>query len=273
MRTKKQISFGRTGCLPGEMFPGICQIHDYMIKGAPPSADTGFGVKRCRGLMKLRMYATELGNLTWTNMRIRQYKLIVIIAFCAFTVICMFLPTLLNPTAAVACFLCLLAASAAYYIFDRKRPQFETRAESICQGCKKQFVKAADVGITRVDEDVNQPAGKETTDDEVDTVGQRSEATSFPADKPGYHEMTDMFVNNLPNRLKEMREALDEGNLQDMALKVHELKDLGGFEGSGEFAEKAGALEQAVTENQIEKVRQQLDDMIQLCLKAKSAHR
>jgi len=245
-----------------------------MIKAPPPSADTGFGVKRHRSVMKLRMHATELESSTWTGMRIRQYKLIGIIAFCAFAVICVFLLALLNPVVAVVCFLYLLAASTlAYYIIYKKSPRFEAHKDSICQGCNKQFAKAAVADISRADGTVNQPDAAETSDDEVDTAAQRDEAISLAANEAGFHKMTDMFVNDLPNRLEEMQEALDEGNLQYLAIKVHALKSLDGFAGFGVYTEKAEALEQAVMDNQIDKVRQQLDEMIRLCLKTKSAHR
>jgi len=84
--------------------------------------------------------------------------------------------------------------------------------------------------------------------------------------------MVDMFVNNLPKRLKEMQEALNEGNLQDLAFKVHVLKGLGSSAGFPIYTDKAGALEQAVMNNQIDRVREQLDEMIQLCLKTKLTH-
>jgi len=151
--------------------------------------------------------------------------------------------------------------------------RFEAHTDSICQGCNKQFVKATVVDASRADGVVNQADAKGTSDDEVDTAAQSGEVTSLAADEASYHKMIDMFINDMPNRLKEMQEALQEGNLQDLAFKVHALKSLDGFAGFGVYTEKAEALEQAVMDNQIDKVRQQLDEMIQLCLKAKPAHR
>jgi HPt (histidine-containing phosphotransfer) domain-containing protein len=82
-----------------------------------------------------------------------------------------------------------------------------------------------------------------------------------------------MFVNNLPKRLEEMQEALDEGNLQDLAFKIHALKGLGSFAGFPIYTEKAEVLEQAIMDNQVDKVREQLDEMVRLCLKTKMTHR
>ena len=78
-----------------------------------------------------------------------------------------------------------------------------------------------------------------------------------------------MFVNNLPKRIEEMQEALNETNLQDLAFKVHALKGLGGFAGFPIYTEKAKILEQMICDNQVDKIQEQLDEMVQLCRKTK----
>ena len=177
------------------------------------------------------------------SMRIRQFKLIGIIAFCAVTVVCVSLLAWLDMALAVALVLLLLVGSAvAYHRIDKKKSRFEAYTDFIYQGCNKQFVKAAEVETPR-------------------------------ADDPSYHKMIDIFVNNLPKRLEEMQEALDEGNLQDLAFKIHALKGLGSFAGFPIYTEKARALEQAIIDNQIDRVREQLDEMVRLCLKTKMTHR
>lgn len=201
-------------------------------------------------------------------MRIRQFKLVGVIAFCGVAVICVFLLAWLNMALAVVCFLFLLVVPAvAYYRIDKKRSRLEAHMDFIYQGCNKQFVKAAEVETPRTDEVVNQAVAGGTSDDEVEAC------ETVVADDPSYHKMIDMFVNSLPSRLQEMQEALDEGNLQDLAFKVHALKGLGSFAGFGVYAEKAKTLEQAVMDNQVDKVREQLDEMVQLCLKTKMAQR
>jgi len=201
-------------------------------------------------------------------MRIRQFKLVGVIVFCGVAVICVFLLAWLNMALAVVLFLFLLVVSAvAYYRIDKKRLRFEAHTDSIYQGCNKQFVKAAEVETPRVDEEVEQAVAGGTSDDEVEAP------ETVAADEASYHKMIDMFVNNLPSRLQEMQEALDEGNLQDLAFKVHALKGLGSFAGFGVYTEKAKALEQAVMDNQVDKVREQLDEMVRLCLKTKMAQR
>lgn len=108
---------------------------------------------------------------------------------------------------------------------------------------------------------------------QVEAATRGGEITSFLADDPSYHKMIDMFVNNLPKRLEEMQEALDEGNLQDLAFKIHALKGLGSFAGFPVYTEKARVLERAVMDNEVNKVREQLDEMVRLCLRTKMTHR
>lgn len=206
-------------------------------------------------------------------MRKRQFKLIGVTAFCGVVVICVFLLAWLNMTIAGVCFIFFLITSAAYYIIDKKRSRFQAPSDTICQGCKKQIAKAELVDMSRVDEVFNRPVTAQASDDEVDTATQSGEVVSFSPDEAQYSKMIDMFVNSLPSRLQEIQEALDEGNLQDLAFKVHALNGLGGFTGFGVYTEKAKALEQAVMDNQIDKVREQLDEMVRLCLKTKMTHR
>jgi HPt (histidine-containing phosphotransfer) domain-containing protein len=207
-------------------------------------------------------------------MRIKWFKFVGIIAFYAVGIVCISLLAWLKMVLAAVCFLFLLAVStAAYYRIDKKRSRFKAHKDTIRKGCGKQSVKAEAADISRTDGVVNQAVRAGTSNDEVETDERETEITSFLADDPSYHKMIDMFVNSLPKRLEEMQEALDEGNLQDLTCKVRALKGLGGFAGFSIYAEKAKDIEMAVADNQVDKVRRQLDEMVRLCLKTKPAHR
>lgn len=183
-------------------------------------------------------------------MRIKRFKLIGVIAFCAVTIICVSLLAWLNIALAMVCFLFLFMASAvAYYRVDKKRSQLEAHTA----------LRAADGEISGAEDEI--------------TAAEGGDITSSLADDPSYHKMIDMFVNDLPVRLKEMQEALDEGNLQDLAFKIHALKDMGNYAGFPIYPEETKALEQAVMDNQVDKVRRQLDEMVRLCLKTKLPQR
>ncbi len=107
---------------------------------------------------------------------------------------------------------------------------------------------------------------------QIDTAVHGGHITSFQSDNPDYQKMVKIFVTNLPKRIGEIQEALDKRNLQDLSFKVHTLKGLGGFAGFPIYTEKAKAIEQMICDNQIEKIQEQLDEMVQLCQRTKSTH-
>jgi HPt (histidine-containing phosphotransfer) domain-containing protein len=179
-------------------------------------------------------------------MRKIRLKLIAAIALGTVAFICVSMLVRLDIIPAVACFLFLfLAPVVVSYRVNKKRSQPEAHTE----------LRPADGEISDPEHEITAAAG--------------GDITSSLADDPSYHKMIDMFVNDLPNRLKEMQEALDEGDLQNLALKVHVLKGLGTFAGFPIYTEKAKMLERAVLDNQVDQVRLQLDEMVRLCLKTK----
>jgi CheY-like chemotaxis protein len=107
---------------------------------------------------------------------------------------------------------------------------------------------------------------------QIDIAVHGGHITSFQSDNPDYQKMVKIVVTNLPKRIGEIQEALDKRNLQDLSFKVHTLKGLGGFAGFPIYTEKAKAIEQMICDNQIEKIQEQLDEMVQLCQRTKSTH-
>lgn len=107
---------------------------------------------------------------------------------------------------------------------------------------------------------------------QIDTAVHGGYITSFQSDNPDYQKMVKIFITNLPKRIGEIQEALDKRNLQDLSFKVHTLKGLGGFAGFPIYTEKAKAIEQMICDNQIEKIQEQLDEMVQLCQRTKLTH-
>jgi CheY-like chemotaxis protein/PAS domain-containing protein len=93
--------------------------------------------------------------------------------------------------------------------------------------------------------------------------------TSFLEGDSDYHKTIETFVGNLPNRIEEMRQAMDKHDLKDLAFKVHALKGLGGFAGFAVYTEKAARLEESIHEQDMNKIQEQIDEMVQLCMRTK----
>ena len=94
---------------------------------------------------------------------------------------------------------------------------------------------------------------------------QGHEIISFLEGDPDYHKTIETFVDNLPGRIEQMRKALDAHNLKDLAFKAHALKGLGGFAGFAVYTEKAAEIENAIRNQHVDKIQQQIDQMIQMC--------
>ena len=100
---------------------------------------------------------------------------------------------------------------------------------------------------------------------QLDAAERGGPIVSFLTGDPDYQKTIETFVSNLPGRLEEMRAALEEGNLTDLALKAHAMKGLGGFAGFAVFTEKARLLEGTIHEHDLARIRFHLDEMSDLC--------
>ena len=107
--------------------------------------------------------------------------------------------------------------------------------------------------------------------EQIKTAHHGGEITSFLADDPDYQKTITTFIANLPARIREMQQALDEENLQELAFKAHALKGLGGFAGFPIYTEIARSIEESVKESQLDEIRQKLDEMVSLCRRTKLA--
>ena len=92
---------------------------------------------------------------------------------------------------------------------------------------------------------------------------------SLLTDDRDYRKTIEVFLDGLPGRIKEMRDAFDNDNIEELALKVHTLKGLGGFAGFPIYTEKAKELEELVRSNKLDDVKRQLDELSELCQRTK----
>ena len=106
---------------------------------------------------------------------------------------------------------------------------------------------------------------------QIRSAARGDEIVSFLSDDPDYHKTIQTFVENLPTRIRQMQEALDADNLQDLAFKAHALKGVGGFAGFPVYTELAKSIEQAIHDSHIDAVRRKLDEMVDLCRRTRLA--
>ncbi|MBN1457099.1 MAG: response regulator [Sedimentisphaerales bacterium] len=101
------------------------------------------------------------------------------------------------------------------------------------------------------------------------SVENGEDVVSFLTENPDYTKTIEMFIDNLPKRIEEMQSALNERDLQDLSFKVHALKGLGGFAGFPIYTEKAKTIEQMISDNQIDNIQEQIDELSKLCRRTK----
>jgi len=100
---------------------------------------------------------------------------------------------------------------------------------------------------------------------QIKTAASGGEIISLLSNDPDYQKTIETFVESLPDRISQMQDALDARNLQELALKAHALKGLGGFAGFPVYTELAGSIEQALHDSHLDLIRTKLDYMVALC--------
>ena len=129
------------------------------------------------------------------------------------------------------------------------------------------------------DDYITKPVNKETLLQKIDKYVQKVVADgktkgllieSDRRDNPDYKKAIEMFLENLPERIDDMRKAFDDGNLQEFAMKVHSLKGIGGFVGFQVYTEKAKEIETMVSAKEFGKIGSQLDELLELCKRTRS---
>lgn len=98
---------------------------------------------------------------------------------------------------------------------------------------------------------------------------QGCDISSFLEGNPDYYKAIEMFVNGLPGRIEELRQAMEHNDPKDLAFKAHALKGVGGFAGFPIYTEKAARMEEAISAGDMDTVQRQIDEMVQLCLRTK----
>ncbi len=86
------------------------------------------------------------------------------------------------------------------------------------------------------------------------------------ADDADMRELVDMFVEELPQRIAEMEQALDGGDLDLLRTLTHQLKGAGGGYGFQVITEVAREAEGAIKDgSDLEKLQQNVAELIAVC--------
>lgn len=91
------------------------------------------------------------------------------------------------------------------------------------------------------------------------------------ADEEDMIDIVEMFVDELPDRVSEIERLVSEENLEELARRAHQLKGSAGGYGFPAITVAAKVLESgAKAAEGIESLRRQVDDLADLCRRARA---
>lgn len=85
------------------------------------------------------------------------------------------------------------------------------------------------------------------------------------ADDPDMLELVEWFVEQIPQRVRQLEESFENGTLEELGTLAHQLKGAGGSYGFPQITESARRLEQQSRESDVEEIRRGLDELVDLC--------
>lgn len=83
------------------------------------------------------------------------------------------------------------------------------------------------------------------------------------ADDPDFEDLLEMFAETVGERRELLQQQFRAGNVNDMRVTAHQLKGAGGGYGFDGLSSVAADLEQACKENDIDRVGQTLDMVLE----------
>ncbi len=83
------------------------------------------------------------------------------------------------------------------------------------------------------------------------------------ADDPDFEDLLEMFAETVGERRVLLQQRFRAGNVDDMRVTAHQLKGAGGGYGFDGLSSVAAELEQACKENDIDRVGQSLDTVLE----------
>lgn len=92
-------------------------------------------------------------------------------------------------------------------------------------------------------------------------------------DDPDYKKTIERFIDDLPEKINQIQDDFNKGDLKDLASKLHSLKGMGGMAGFPVISDKAGQLEEKINhkefEDQIQNLKENVNELILLCRKTR----
>lgn len=89
---------------------------------------------------------------------------------------------------------------------------------------------------------------------------------------PQMRELIELFVSEMPDKATRLSDLFEGRQIDDLERLAHQLKAAAGGYGFGVISEAAGELEETIrAQDELDRVRDQVDQLIKLCQRTRSA--
>lgn len=85
------------------------------------------------------------------------------------------------------------------------------------------------------------------------------------AGDPDMRELVEFFVGQMPERVDALRASFESGSLEELRSLAHQLKGAGGSYGFPQITDSARRLEERAMRADLDEVRRELDELVDLC--------
>lgn len=91
------------------------------------------------------------------------------------------------------------------------------------------------------------------------------------ADDPQMRELIELFVSEMPEKASRLTDLFDGRQIDDLQRLAHQLRGSAGGYGFGTISDAAAELENAIkSRGELEQMRSQVDQLIDLCQRTRS---
>jgi len=102
-------------------------------------------------------------------------------------------------------------------------------------------------------------------------AGSESIQSDFAGD-PEMRELIDLFVSEMPAKASRLTDLFEGRQIEDLQQLAHQLRGAAGGYGFGAISDAAAELEEALrTQDELEQAKSQVDQLIDLCQRTRSA--
>jgi len=133
--------------------------------------------------------------------------------------------------------------------------------------CHRDFYELLDKYLSSDSEFSVEPETNKTSRDKV-SGDKDSPIVSQWADDPDLCEVAEIFVESVPVAMDKISKALDSDDMASLRELVHDVKGAGGSAGFSIIYEKAASIEPLISNGDVEAVKQSVEELMQLCLRA-----